>query len=145
MYYEKIFKFFKVNSCIISLFVSDTWIIICLQNQKSLHVIVTEFNCCQNTPPKKPKAIETISTTNGQLSPDHQLKSPIDGQLSPEQKDRMEQNKIAALAKLHAKKTNGLLVNFGNSWYKVLEAEFSKPYFSEVSNFNDSISDFNHW
>lgn len=64
------------------------------------------------------------------------MKSPIDGQLSPEQKDRMEQNKIAALAKLHAKKTNGLLVNFGNSWYKVLEAEFSKPYFGEVSNFH---------
>ncbi|KAJ8317720.1 hypothetical protein KUTeg_005624 [Tegillarca granosa] len=76
---------------------------------------------------------------NGQLSTDrNKLKSSINGQLSPEQKERMEQNKVVALAKLHAKKTNGLLVNFGNSWYKVLEAEFSKPYFSELSKFVES-------
>ena len=31
-----------------------------------------------------------------------------------------------------SKKTDGLVVNMGLSWFKALEAEFSKPFFVKV-------------
>ncbi|KAK3094407.1 hypothetical protein FSP39_001334 [Pinctada imbricata] len=55
--------------------------------------------------------------------------------LSPEQKKKIEENRCAALAKLNSKKTDGLLINVGTSWYNALEPEFSKPYFTELSKF----------
>ncbi|VDI37191.1 uracil-DNA glycosylase [Mytilus galloprovincialis] len=58
--------------------------------------------------------------------------------LSPEQKDRVNGNKAAALAKLREKQTNGLLTKVGDSWYKALQEEFTKPYFVELSKFVES-------
>uniref|UniRef100_A0A8W8IXX6 Uracil-DNA glycosylase n=1 Tax=Magallana gigas TaxID=29159 RepID=A0A8W8IXX6_MAGGI len=55
--------------------------------------------------------------------------------LSPEQKSKIEQNKLAARIKLAAKTSNGLLVDVGSSWFKALEPEFSKQYFTELSKF----------
>lgn len=60
------------------------------------------------------------------------VSSRINGHLSPEQKQRMEENRQKALAKLQAKQTDGLLVDVGESWLKALEPEFSKTYFSQV-------------
>ncbi|CAG5134945.1 unnamed protein product [Candidula unifasciata] len=51
------------------------------------------------------------------------------------EQDRIEQNKIAAKLKLLKSKTNGLVVNIGPSWFTALEAEFSKEYFSKLSQF----------
>lgn len=71
-------------------------------------------------------------------SPDRDLPSSPGGDmpktecLSPEQKDRVNGNKAAALAKLREKQTNGLLTKVGDSWYKALQEEFTKPYFVEV-------------
>ncbi|XP_061194151.1 uracil-DNA glycosylase-like [Saccostrea echinata] len=55
--------------------------------------------------------------------------------LSPEQKDRIEQNKLAARARLASKTSNGLLVDVGPSWFRALESEFSKEYFTNLSKF----------
>ncbi|KAL5017566.1 hypothetical protein ScPMuIL_007155 [Solemya velum] len=55
--------------------------------------------------------------------------------LSPEQKKRIEKNKIEAKVKLLSKTSDGLLVNLGSTWYKALEPEFSKTYFTELSKF----------
>jgi arylamine N-acetyltransferase len=53
--------------------------------------------------------------------------------LTPEQKSRIEQNKLAARARLATKTSNGLLVDVGSSWFTALESEFSKQYFTDVS------------
>ncbi len=44
----------------------------------------------------------------------------------------MEENRLAAKMKLTAKNTQGVVVNMGPSWYRALEAEFTKPYFLKV-------------
>ncbi|OWF48535.1 Uracil-DNA glycosylase [Mizuhopecten yessoensis] len=86
----------------------------------------------QNTPPKRAK------TENKELTPEK--KSNTDGfavspALSPEQRARMEQNRINAVAKLHTLNSQGLLVNFGNSWKNALEKEFSKDYFQKLTKY----------
>ncbi|CAH1782729.1 unnamed protein product [Owenia fusiformis] len=58
-------------------------------------------------------------------------KTPI----SPEQRSRMFQSKLAASIKLAEKKTHGLLVNCGQSWFTALEPEFSKEYFIKLGEF----------
>lgn len=50
--------------------------------------------------------------------------------LSPEQLDRIQKNKAAALLRLAAR---NVPVGFGESWKKHLSAEFGKPYFIKVS------------
>ena len=47
----------------------------------------------------------------------------------------MEEKKLAAKIKLMGKRTNGLVVEMGESWFKALESEFTKPYFEQVDNF----------
>ncbi|KAL3864642.1 hypothetical protein ACJMK2_006307 [Sinanodonta woodiana] len=86
----------------------------------------------QKTPPKRQRNDENQSPSKTASTED----SPVS--LSPEQQKRMEKNKLQALAKLHEKKLNGLLVGFGPSWFKALEPEFSKPYFIELSKFVES-------
>ncbi|KPP60507.1 uracil-DNA glycosylase-like [Scleropages formosus] len=49
--------------------------------------------------------------------------------LSPEQLQRIEQNKQAALERLAAR---NVPPGFGESWRRALSAEFGKPYFSKV-------------
>lgn len=91
--------------------------------------------------PKKRKMDEKGEDTtsvkeNIELSPNAQTPSsppPTPTALSPEQKSKIEQNKLAARIKLAAKTSNGLLVDVGSSWFKALEPEFSKQYFTEVS------------
>lgn len=46
---------------------------------------------------------------------------------------RMENNRYEAKLKLTSKQTFGLITNFGVSWYKILEPEFSKPYFLKAN------------
>ena len=58
--------------------------------------------------------------------------------LSPEQKQRMEASKLQAEMKLVAKKTHGVVINVGPTWYKALKAEFEKPYFLQVSLFSSA-------
>ncbi|KAK7077690.1 hypothetical protein SK128_017590 [Halocaridina rubra] len=55
--------------------------------------------------------------------------------LSPDQKQRMSENKLKAEIKLQCRRTPGLHENFGVSWYTALQKEFSKPYFEELSKF----------
>ncbi|BFZ01734.1 hypothetical protein BsWGS_04773 [Bradybaena similaris] len=59
----------------------------------------------------------------------------IHSKISNSERDRIEQNKLAAKLKLLKSKTNGLVVNIGPSWLTALEAEFSKEYFSKLSQF----------
>lgn len=55
--------------------------------------------------------------------------------LSPEQRSRMDDNRLVAKIKLQTKKTCALSPNIGKSWYRALEAEFNKPYFTKLSEF----------
>ncbi|KAK3796498.1 hypothetical protein RRG08_003218 [Elysia crispata] len=55
--------------------------------------------------------------------------------LSALEKTKIEQNKLAAKLKLLSSKTNGLAVNVGSTWLRALEPEFSKNYFSQLSQF----------
>ncbi|XP_074645157.1 uracil-DNA glycosylase-like [Tubulanus polymorphus] len=55
--------------------------------------------------------------------------------LSPEQKQRIDQNRLSAAITMCKKKTNGLVDNIGPSWFSALEKEFSKPYFLRLSSF----------
>ncbi|CAF1036376.1 unnamed protein product [Adineta steineri] len=48
------------------------------------------------------------------------------------QENNIENDLIIEKAKIDAKKTRGLVVNMGMSWYKAFESEFSKDYFLEV-------------
>ncbi|XP_068095542.1 uracil-DNA glycosylase isoform X2 [Hyperolius riggenbachi] len=75
---------------------------------------------CETTPVKKTKGNEE----NKPL-----IVSPP---LSPEQLDRMQKNKAAALEKRAAK---FVPEGFGESWKQELVAEFTKPYFIKLSNF----------
>ena len=54
--------------------------------------------------------------------------------MSPEQKERAEENHSVAKAKLLSKATNGVVVDIGVTWLKALEEEFKKPYFLQVFN-----------
>ena len=48
--------------------------------------------------------------------------------------ERIERNRYEAKMKLSCRHTFGLINNFGISWFKVLEPEFSKVYFLKVRN-----------
>ncbi|XP_069140501.1 uracil-DNA glycosylase-like isoform X2 [Argopecten irradians] len=84
-----------------------------------------------NTPPKKAR-------TEKQESPAEKGGTTVSSSLSPEQKVRMEENRLRALAKLHSHNTSssqGLVINFGDSWKNALEKEFSKNYFQQLTKF----------
>lgn len=52
--------------------------------------------------------------------------------LSEEERSKLEESRLQAKMKLMATRTRGLVVKVHSSWYRVLETEFSKPYFSDV-------------
>lgn len=52
--------------------------------------------------------------------------------LSEEERSKLEESRLQAKMKLMATRTRGLVVKVHPSWYRVLETEFSKPYFSDV-------------
>ncbi|XP_041078635.1 uracil-DNA glycosylase-like isoform X2 [Polyodon spathula] len=58
--------------------------------------------------------------------------APLSPPLSPEQRDRIERNKRAALERLAAR---NVPEGFGVSWRKALSAEFAKPYFVRLMAF----------
>lgn len=106
--------------------------------------VISNGDTVSKTPsPKKRKMDEKGEDTtsvkeNIELSPNAQTPPsppPTPTALSPEQKSKIEQNKLAARIKLAAKTSNGLLVDVGSSWFKALEPEFSKQYFTELSKF----------
>ncbi|PIK35447.1 putative uracil-DNA glycosylase [Apostichopus japonicus] len=55
--------------------------------------------------------------------------------LSPEQIQRMQAKKDAALQRLAAKNTTGIPEGINSSWAKALSNEFSKPYFLKLQDF----------
>ena len=69
------------------------------------------------TPPNK--IVKTDTTTNNSTP------------LSPEQKRRIEENKLKAKAKLLEKTMSSF--DMGITWKKALESEFSKEYFFKVN------------
>ncbi|XP_038070739.1 uracil-DNA glycosylase-like [Patiria miniata] len=80
-----------------------------------------------STPPKKLKSIESGDAVTS---------------LSPEQKERMAQQRAKALEKLHSKQTNlptagiaGAPPGIGQSWARALSGEFNKPYFNKLQDF----------
>ncbi|KAK6186339.1 hypothetical protein SNE40_008391 [Patella caerulea] len=65
--------------------------------------------------------------------------------ISPEQKQRMEENKKAALEKIKSKSTHescelstSLRKAIGKTWYEALQPEFTKPYFIQLCKFVES-------
>ncbi|XP_017657666.2 uracil-DNA glycosylase isoform X2 [Nannospalax galili] len=58
--------------------------------------------------------------------------TPLSSPLSPEQLDRIQRNKAAALLRLAAR---NVPAGFGESWKKHLNAEFGKPYFIKLMGF----------
>ena len=88
-------------------------------------MVYKELKTLQNTPPKKKQVFK-------EESPEKTDTPTTEIQLSPEQKQRIDENRFKAKARLYEKQTNGLLVNFGQSWFKALEPEFAKPYFIQV-------------
>ncbi|XP_071827860.1 uracil-DNA glycosylase-like [Apostichopus japonicus] len=73
----------------------------------------------ENLPPKMPK-------TSHETQPQS---------LSPEQIQRMQAKKDAALQRLAAKNTTGIPEGINSSWAKALSNEFSKPYFLKLQDF----------
>lgn len=55
--------------------------------------------------------------------------------LGEEDRLKIEENRLLAKMKIAATKTRGLVVKIHPSWYKALEPEFAKPYFSTLANF----------
>ena len=55
--------------------------------------------------------------------------------LSPEQKERINTNKTRAKLLLMSKKFDIIPTSMGSSWFEALEAEFNKPFFTELNTF----------
>lgn len=53
--------------------------------------------------------------------------------LCEEDRLKIEENRLIAKMKITSMKTRGLVVKVHPSWYKAMEPEFTKPYFSDVS------------
>ncbi len=85
--------------------------------------IIFVFFLIKNIEPKKLK-LETENNISVDVT-----KSPI------RNNNEIEKKRCEAKLKLLFKQTNGLINNFGISWLKVLEPEFSKPYFLKVIKF----------
>ena len=65
-------------------------------------------------------------------SPKRDEKSPmVESPLSPEQRERMEKSKQAAMEKLKEKQEQAQ--GIGASWKEALTGEFQKPYYKKVS------------
>ena len=85
--------------------------------QKSTKRPNSSSNNNSETPPNK--IVKTDTTTNNSTP------------LSPEQKRRIEENKLKAKAKLLEKTMSSF--DMGITWKKALESEFSKEYFFKVN------------
>ncbi|XP_053558100.1 uracil-DNA glycosylase [Bombina bombina] len=72
---------------------------------------------------------ETTPVKKTKLSEDEQITPVVSPPLSPEQVERIQKNKAAALQKLAARYVPE---GFGESWRQELNTEFSKPYFIKL-------------
>lgn len=90
---------------------------------------------------KKPKISEGKENEKGKNnapgSPTRSSAPDSNTCLSPEQKDRMQKNKLKAEIKQTSRKFGALHENIGTSWFSALKTEFSKPYFEKLSHFLD--------
>ncbi|ROT63712.1 Uracil-DNA glycosylase [Penaeus vannamei] len=90
---------------------------------------------------KKPKIAEEKENAeegnNAPGSPTRSSAPELNTCLSPEQKDRMQKNKLKAEIKQTSRKFGALHENIGTSWFSALKTEFSKPYFEKLSLFLD--------
>ena len=59
--------------------------------------------------------------------------------ISPEQKLKMDESRLKAVAKLLEKQTCGLVKDVGTSWLNALEPEFKKTYFQSVNTISNCI------
>ena len=84
------------------------------------------------SPAASPAAAEEPTPAEAADAATEESPSP---QLSPEIREKMAKNKMAAKLKLLSTKTNGLVTDFGASWLSTLEPEFSKDYFLKLSRF----------
>ena len=79
---------------------------------------------------------QKLEKDGGTFASPEKCSPPANLLLTPEQKERIEANKKAALARLQEKENcggqNSLIVNMGTSWRNALKSEFSKTYFEEV-------------
>ncbi|CAG0915747.1 unnamed protein product [Notodromas monacha] len=55
--------------------------------------------------------------------------------LSPEQMQKIAENRLAALIRRQSALTRVIPPNFGTSWFKALETEFQAPYFAKLNDF----------
>ncbi|CAD5113127.1 DgyrCDS2317 [Dimorphilus gyrociliatus] len=67
-------------------------------------------------------------------------KTPISAQkllnnLTPEQHEKMNANKLRAQMRKIEIETDGMVTNFGHSWFRALQNEFTKPYFQSLAKF----------
>jgi len=65
----------------------------------------------------------------------NEVKSPVKSADDDAGAAKIENNKYAAKMKLTSTQTCGLINNFGVSWFKALEQEFSKSYFVKLAEF----------
>ncbi|XP_042872292.1 uracil-DNA glycosylase-like [Penaeus japonicus] len=87
---------------------------------------------------KKPKICNEKENEENANAPDSPTRSsvPVSNTcLSPEQKERMQKNKLKAEIKQASRKFVALHENIGPSWFTALKSEFSKPYFEKLSSF----------
>ncbi|XP_064599619.1 uracil-DNA glycosylase-like [Liolophura sinensis] len=87
------------------------------------------------TSQKRPISTEKENTTPKKLKATDDKADQGNVSLSPEQKQRIEENRRKALEKLSSKSSDGLQSLVGPTWYKALAPEFSKPYFIQLSQF----------
>ncbi|XP_073438700.1 uracil-DNA glycosylase isoform X1 [Dendrobates tinctorius] len=104
--------------------------------QKTIHSFFTPVS-------KKRSSSEAFTEAEGcrgEITPVKKSRHPEDEQtpavvsppLSPEQLDRIQRNKAAALQKLAARHVPE---GFGDSWRQELLVEFTKPYFTKLTSF----------
>ncbi|XP_020863575.1 uracil-DNA glycosylase isoform X2 [Phascolarctos cinereus] len=109
--------------------------------QKTLHSFFSpsapkKRRSCTETP-ADPGTEAVVDSEDASVSPAKKSR-PEDGPgapsspLSPEQLDRIQKNKAAALLRLASR---NVPAGFGESWKQQLSAEFSKPYFIQLMGF----------
>jgi len=86
--------------------------------------------------------LETPKRTKTEEDGDEEKVKPAAGSITPEQKRRMETNRVSAELKLLSKTLPVIdPSSIGMSWYReLLEVEFKKVYFKELSGFYTSAS-----
>jgi len=99
-----------------------------LQNSENINSNHTEVPDATLDEPSNKKA-----KVSGCLSPNQKGNSTLQPPLTPDEKSKIQNNKISAKLKLLNRKTNGQISNIGLTWFDALESELSKDYITELS------------